>query len=869
MSDRTNTTLTLHLVSHTHWDREWYLTFEEFRLRLVDLIDHVIDILDSDPQFQHFSLDAQTIVLEDYLEVRPHRRADLERLIRCGRLGVGPWYQLNDSYLVSGESTIRSLLIGSRIARGYGACLAIGYLPDQFGNISQMPQIFRGFGIDNAIVGRGRRITGDRTLEFHWESPDGSRVIASLMAYWYNNAQYLPPDSAAAGAFITELAQRMASRSALNHLLLMNGVDHLEAQPYAGRVTAEVDAAFKASGAGMNIVHSTLEAYVEGLREASADPAIETVRGELREDHAGSCLAGVLSTRTYLKQANAAAQIALEGRAERLAAFAAIDGAPYPTDELRYAWKLLMQNHPHDSICGCSIDQVHREMMPRFERVGQVCAVLESRALDALTGRDRTLGAIAPPCDLLVWNTLNWARTDPVVVTLAFPLGSPARGNAVQEQERILRGIRILSDDGSEVPFGVRSNEIVLDTVLNPHELPLDQWVQQMDIEFAAHNVPPCGYARYRVEAAGRMPEATDGAWPHPLPEDTFLMEDMGEVGDEYLHRAPLRDSRIRQTIDLQRDIAVESTAVRRSVVADAALQIPETSSPAARSARLVSLPVQIQRTEWADVARWEYDIVVDNRARDHRLRALFDCAGPPTAGAPFDAITRPRDAAAIAAGAAPTSPMTLWVDAPYRDAEGGVTLVCPGLYELEYIEGANEAGSAVAITLLRCVGQLSGRGDGPGMPTPDAQCPGAHHFRLAVVRHCAGWQESLAWRQAHQFESPLIGVQVPSVPEAPERRSYLMINDTRLVLSAIKRAEDRDTVIVRFYNTTDEPARHVEVSLPGAERWRAVNLNEEPLEAWNSGDAARVDVRGKQIMTLEFELSRALLLPINPHKGA
>ncbi|MGQ9698423.1 MAG: hypothetical protein ACUVRO_10565, partial [Armatimonadota bacterium] len=139
--------VTLHIISHTHWDREWFLTHEQFRIRLVDLIDHLLALLAADPNFCCFHLDAQTIVLEDYLQIRPHMRAELERFIRDGRLLVGPWYQLNDEYLTSGESTIRNLLIGHRIAKSFGSVMKVGSLPDQFANMSPLPQRVRGFGL--------------------------------------------------------------------------------------------------------------------------------------------------------------------------------------------------------------------------------------------------------------------------------------------------------------------------------------------------------------------------------------------------------------------------------------------------------------------------------------------------------------------------------------------------------------------------------------------------------------------------------------------------------------------------------------------------------------------------------------------------
>ncbi|HYD47243.1 MAG TPA: hypothetical protein VEB21_02785, partial [Terriglobales bacterium] len=113
----------LFVVPHTHWDREWYQTFQDFRCRLVRLTDRLLDLLERDPSFSHFHFDGQTIVLEDYLEVRPENRPRLRRLIATGRIAVGPWYVLPDEFLVSGESLIRNLQIGHRIAAQFGPVL--------------------------------------------------------------------------------------------------------------------------------------------------------------------------------------------------------------------------------------------------------------------------------------------------------------------------------------------------------------------------------------------------------------------------------------------------------------------------------------------------------------------------------------------------------------------------------------------------------------------------------------------------------------------------------------------------------------------------------------------------------------------------
>jgi len=851
---------TLHVVSHTHWDREWYLPFEAFRLRLLSLLDHLLEILEQDASFKHFSLDAQTIVLEDYLAIRPHARNELVKHIELGRIGVGPWYQLNDEFLVSGEATVRSLLIGHRLASEFGKCMKIGYLPDQFGNISQMPQILQGFGIDNAIMGRGRQLVGDGKMEFWWEAPNGSRVLASLMAYWYNNAQYVPQDSEAAVGFFAEIRDRMKAQSATSHLLLMNGVDHLEAEPWVGRVIEQATPVLR-ERSGDVLMHSSLTNYVNALRDevVANNLALETVRGELREDRGGSCLAGTLSSRVYLKQANDAAQNDLERYAEPLAAFAMLTRGTYPKDELRYAWQLLMQNHPHDSICGCSVDEVHDEMMSRFRRVRQVAAVCCERALDSLTGRHRTQGAVALPCDLYVINTLNWPRTDPVHAIIEVPLGAPSRGNPQRSEAAVLRGLRMVGPSGEDVHYEVIANETLVTTVSNPLELPLDQWVQRITLQFVATDVEAGGYAVYRLEPADGwggphasiMEPAALGAC------DRLTLEDVGDVGDEYLFRSPLNDVRMQFRPETGAHWAEEASAVRRTSLLRKVLQLPAHTEPSGRSAEMANCPVTVRVTSWKGVPRREVRIEVDNSATNHRLRALFETGRGScvVAGGQFDVIERAPLVQETSEGASPFFPMTLWVDAETDAGSPNLTVIAPGLHEYEPYRAFDGTVGQIGITLLRCVGQLSARGDGPGISTPGAQCPGKHVFDLAVCEHAGDWQTDEVWRQAHQFACPLVTAQAPIRAEVPRCRSFLSVTPASLVVTALKRAEDRDTLIVRFYNTTESAVEEGCVTIMGASAWRRVNLNEEALEDWTGGSQATMQVHPKEIVTMEFQL--------------
>src|SRR5438067_6106696 len=185
--------LNIILVPHTHWDREWYQTFQQFRIRLVHAVDTLLDILDHDPKFTHFMLDGQTIVLDDYLEVRPEQEERLKQYARAGRISVGPWYLQPDEFLISGEALIRNLQIGLQRAAEFGEPMRVGYVPDCFGHIAQLPQILQGFGIDNAVFWRGVGSEAHNS-EFYWTAPDGTSVLVIHLAdaRGYSNARLMP-----------------------------------------------------------------------------------------------------------------------------------------------------------------------------------------------------------------------------------------------------------------------------------------------------------------------------------------------------------------------------------------------------------------------------------------------------------------------------------------------------------------------------------------------------------------------------------------------------------------------------------------------------------------------------------------------------
>ncbi|HZC46352.1 MAG TPA: hypothetical protein VE243_07740, partial [Candidatus Acidoferrum sp.] len=382
----------LYFVVHTHWDREWYQPFQQMRARLVAMADRMIPLVERGT-IPSFHFDGQTIVLDDYLEMRPQAESRLRNLIRAGKIQVGPWYVLADSFLVSGESLIRNLEIGMEIARRFGRPLDVGYLPDQFGHIAQMPQILAGFGFTTAVLWRGVGADVNRN-RFAWEALDGSSVLTVYLPNGYSNGANLPLESV--DSFVAraeQIANRERDFAAGAPILVMNGTDHAEPDT---RLTARINEAREISA--MTFETGSLENYVRRLAELPLDGTPRHI-GELRSPLRSHLLPGVTSSRTWIKQRDFENCRALERYADPLAALANALGRDVGLNEnafLEMAWRTEIQNHPHDSICGCSVDQVHIDMRYRFDQAAMLAETAVRRAAAAcLNSRQADAAEIA------------------------------------------------------------------------------------------------------------------------------------------------------------------------------------------------------------------------------------------------------------------------------------------------------------------------------------------------------------------------------------------------------------------------------------------------------------------------------------------
>ena len=365
-----NRRTTVHLVPHTHWDREWYSPFQVFRMRLVELVDRVLEMLEADGAFK-FTLDGQCATIDDYLEIRPEAEARIRRFVSEGRLAVGPWQILMDEFLCSGETMVRNLESGISRGRELGGTAAIGYLPDMFGHVAQMPQLLRRAGIEHAFVWRGVPATID-CHRFAWSAPDGSTVTTEYLVGGYGNAAHLFVIPNRAASQLTLLQDAMRPFGGGTHLLAMYGSDHT----LPSRDLLEL-------ADTLNAVQQDYDVRIETLTEyLAAAPRTDTIpewRGEMRSSARANVLMGVNSARIDLKQAGGRAEVALERLAEPLQAVWG-DPTAWPGSYLRLAWRRLIENSAHDSICGCSVDEVVDQVIVRYAEAAQIARGLTARA---------------------------------------------------------------------------------------------------------------------------------------------------------------------------------------------------------------------------------------------------------------------------------------------------------------------------------------------------------------------------------------------------------------------------------------------------------------------------------------------------------
>jgi hypothetical protein len=877
------------IVPHTHWDREWHVPFQAGRVRLVRLLGAVLGGLESGV-LECFWLDGQMAAVDDYLAVRPEAEGRLRALIADGRLGVGPWVVPMDEFVVSAETIVRNLAAGMRRRAELGATgPAVGYGPDIFGHVTQLPQLLRLAGIDHAVVWRGvPKVVGDAATAFRWEAPDGSTVRTEYLYGSYANGRSLPADGPGllerARSWDEEVGQRRVAG-----LLLMNGGDQRMPEPWVTTAVAQADAQGR-----YHFEVADLARWLEAERAAVADDALPLWTGELRSSAGAPLLAGVISNRVDVRGAAAAAERAVERRAEPLLAlyrpaeeWAAAGGL------LAVAWDRLIANSAHDSACACCTDAVTDQVLVRYAEARQVGDALADQALADLAAETGT-----GPGDMLVVNTRPETRGGVVEVTVPAGrdqsegfvgsdgiarvaqlldvsrdelfaarvagtkvgwvadriVGRTFDGHLVQEwelsldePERCLRFTAAGPDDPAidlgdartallelgrgDTPVAVRLDGPLRRRVLvETGPVPGYGWTMLRRPAGTPVGDEPSGIAvRARMDQGGGAFLDNGIARVEIDPHDaTFSIAtgtglrvaglnryvDGGDGGDTYTWCPPAVDTVIERPVSVALHVE-EPGPLRGRVAITATYQWPveadgDEQACTARSAATTPVTVTTTVSLTAGDPVVAVETRLDNRCRDHRLRAHFPLPKPVTgsnAGCAFAVVRRGLEVeGGLAETPTPTFPARRFVDCTGDNV--GLAVIADGTFEYEVSDGGRE----LAVTLLRATGWLSRRRlpvrpdpAGPAVPVEGAQVQGHRHWRYGLLLHAGDWEAAHLPRRADAFLNPLeavVGSTVTGSPTRPSDGQALRVDGA--AVSAVVR--DVGDLLVRLFNPGSAP---------------------------------------------------------------
>jgi len=840
------------IVPHTHWDREWYQTFQQLRIRLIDLIDNLIDILEKDKIFSDFTLDGQTIVLEDYLEVYPERREVLKKYITEGRIHVGPWYVLPDEFLVSAESIIRNLLLGHKIASEFGRVMKVGYIPDPFGHITQIPQILKGFGIDNIIFWRGIEYEQSQGNEFIWQGPDGTELFAvHLPKAGYCNAVSLPEDVMQAYKLIKGAIEDLLSRETSKSLLLLNGVDHLEAQPHISLLAKELNKRFT----DIEIKQGNLKEYIDYAKE-TVKPNLNKVTGEFRSGRDIHILQSVYSSRMYIKQANERCETLLENWVEPTASLAWLFGKDYPQSLIWTSWEWLLKNHPHDSICGCSIDQVHKEMMTRFDWSRQIAQELTNKSLDYIAEKIKIDYLKEDELALVVFNPLPYSIDENIEARVKFP------------KEVNLNRVKVLTTQGEEIPYQLKGYGLDYKIIFNPFKSPQPLEVNYTDISFTAKDIPACGYKTFIIKAINDLRTSkeyeTDIRAGRDYIENKYykvIAETKGTVTIVDKLNNKVFKSRL-DNISIQ-DVGPSEAILK--VSGKMILPVGLKSDRKSRAEKMVECPIESEIKLFSEVQRIEFKTKFDNKASDHRLRVEFSTnikCNYVYADGHFDVVKRSiniPDSEGWKEKAYKTAHNSGFLD--INDGEYGLAVLNQGLPEYEIIPENN----TIALTLLRCVGWLS-RGDleyregnaGPSFPTPEAQCLGEHIFYYALIPHQGNWDDARISQRTKQYKTKILTRQLENqFGNLSSSFSFIQLKGKHLEISAIKKSEFENKLVFRIYNPTDgETIGKIKLGFDINKVYLG-KLDESYEKKLHYDEGVKITLRPKEVKTIIFEVNK------------
>ena len=731
----------VHVIHHTHWDFEWYFTTNESFVQLVYHLDEVMQALEEN-QIDYYLLDGQMSILDDYLASFPEKKERLAQLVKNGKLAIGPWYTQTDELIVRGESMVRNLNLGIKLAESLGGYMNIGYLPDSFGQSKDMPKIYNGFGIQHSVFWRGvpNEITTKR--EFHWKAEDGSSVLTSnIKDGYFVGVGLIYSDEA------QSLIETISKGAVSNELVLPVGGD----QRYIDFNLRDRIELYNQKLTDVELVESNYELFFEAVK----DKELPTVEGEFISSSVSKIHRSIYSSRYDHKYLNDKVERRMLYQAEPLMVMAETYDIPYKKGLLDRIWKLLNKNQAHDSAGGCNSDPTNQIILERFVEADQLSYSL----VDYLTRKIAESRPIISEGELVVFNTLPWKNKKVMKCEVSTPLSSIS-----------------LKKDGIEVPFEVLNTRKEFSGSIRREKKLADTddyyFVHEVLLEA---EVPALSFLTYQVvEGLGESIECSSEASPVDLIENEYYQiiyeagalvlvdkrngktyshflafEDSGDEGDTYDFSPPYADHSYSLDLKEANCDLVQNTLMEKLTISGKwtiAKDLQERQEKKRTQAIPYKLTIQLMKGS----SQIQFHLELDNQACDHRMRVLINTPHENDfsyTDTPFGTVRRQvedphiHDWKELGWREEPTAifPMLTYVNS--HNSNSSWTVFSKGIKEYQFVGKRFET---IALTLFRSVGYL-GRPDllrRPGVasgnefkyiPTPDSQLQKKMTFKFSL----------------------------------------------------------------------------------------------------------------------------------------
>ena len=903
----------VHVVPHTHWDREWRYPIWTNRSLLADFMDNLLRVLKEQPTYSQFLLDGQSVIIEDYLEIRPERRAEVEKYIKEGRITCGPWYTLPDLYPLDGECLVRNLLKGYRVAEQFGKVMKIAYTSFGWGQTAQLPQIYAGFGIDFCVT--AKRLSDERCpeAEFMWESPDGTRILTSKLGHEGRSQFFVTVVIPAKYNIKNDKDFHIDWRdSGMVYHKANAGEDNVDyfrfgedEKFYPETIKENIESCIKGTDntvvpevrffpAGCDFSgcieelyriidkanaefedydfeHSTIEDYIKDFTGKLDESKLRTVKGELRDGPSAATSGNALSTRLYIKQANKKAQNLLIYKAEPVNSAVAMLGGGYEKDFLGKAWEYLLKSHAHDSINGVTQDKTARDVMFRIEQATELADNAFERGISKLISKADLGGYTDDDVLLFACNPLPFPVSEVLEVAVDIPKEEDAWDFTVTDEEgrecavqwiSKESGIRILHDLNSRPwPLHVDTHTVYIESGVIPAGGfkvykaetkrtfersficgPTYQRTTSGDEIAQANDMLENEYLKVTVNSNGTF-DLTDKETGRVY-KDLHCFEDTGEVGDYWINLPPFNNRTYVTTASNASVWCENNGPLSATVGIKHKMELPKSGdrpgcffgSGTKRSDETDILEITSYITLQKGSRRLDVKVEIDNNIKDHRLRVLYPTglsADYSCAAGHYGVDKRPvmsKKSGKEYWQDMQTLPQQTFVDV--TNGKEGLAFVNNSLTEYEL---SDDGRATLALTLLRCVKNricTERRAINDFPEQEGGQCLGKRTAAYAIYPHKGDWEEGGVYRQAQEFNAGVTVMQTAAHKRGSIKpgSSLYSIDNEKLVMSAFKKCEDRDSLILRFFNPTDTEQTAV-ISFAGDIKAAYLcNLNEERI---------------------------------------